>query len=153
SCQHFGVPYDGRSWRYTVTAANQPGNSSPESNPAAFDAVGKPDAWPAWSARATGQDRTVTLDFTVPDSRGAQSRVTILVDDEPRVSRAMSQGQRSETLTLATNERPSSIRLRLCNEAGDPKGCILSNTQQVQSYGPLTGKLDAVSGVEDGARR
>ena len=83
TCTHSGVPYDGLIYTYTVVAANSPSDSagkrSQPSAGTAIESVGRPAAWGPFSAAATGTSQEVQLQYTVPDSRGTDSKVEILV--------------------------------------------------------------------------
>ena len=72
TCVHSGIEYDGTTYAYTVKAHN-PENTSGASQPATFQAVGRPAAWGAWSVAATGVDQQVRVARCGPDPRGAQS--------------------------------------------------------------------------------
>ncbi|WP_248583176.1 Ig-like domain-containing protein [Nocardioides sp. InS609-2] len=137
TCLHRNVPYDGSAVNYTVIAYNAPGNQSPASAPVRFEAIGKPANWAAWNWSATGRDNQAQLNYVVPDSRGAQSNVTVLVDGVARPARNGAVGAQSELIDVPTNERSFSVALRVCNENFSRGGCTDSELQQVQAYGPI----------------
>lgn len=149
SCRHLSVPYDGRTWEYTVTASNQPGNTSTPSVPAVFEAIGRPDPWAAWSWTATGVDNQVTVSYTVPETRGAQSNVSLLVNGGV-VGTWSETGPRTRTVVVPNNVTSHQVALRVCNERAANGGCSVSDTKAVQSYGPLNGHLELVSPVVSG---
>ena len=138
ACQHYGLAYDGSTIDYTVVAYNQPGNSSQASQAVRFEAIGKPAAWSGWSWQPTGQDNTATINYVVPDSRGAQSNVYILVDGVPRYTFNNAFGARTHQFQVDSNERSFGVSLRVCNENADRGGCTDSDGQRVQTYGPLS---------------
>ena len=61
TCVHSGVGYDGRTYAYTVQAHNI-SNASGPSQPATFQAVGRPAAWGAWTVAPTGADQQLRVD-------------------------------------------------------------------------------------------
>jgi hypothetical protein len=139
--------YDGTSYVYSVRASNQPTpekpNFSPLSTGALFEAVGKPAVWGTWSWRATGASQEIEVSYTVPESRGDASRVEVLVDGGVAKTFSEQRGAATTRVLVAGNEEPHSVALRVCNERA-PTGCTTSNSQQVQSYGPLGGMLDPI---------
>ena len=143
SCTHAGVPYDGLVYTYTVVAANAPGNRSQASAGTAIEAVGRPAAWSVFSAGATGTSQEVQLQYTVPESRGTESRVEILVGGAVNKSFRQQTGTIVTRILLPNNEQPHPVQLRVCNERA-PTGCTLSGQQNAQSYGPLVGMLNDV---------
>ncbi|WP_426246191.1 Ig-like domain-containing protein [Nocardioides sp. LHG3406-4] len=147
ACLHRGVPYDGSVVNYTVVAYNAPGNSSAPSAPARFEAIGKPAAWGAWSWQPTGQDNTASITYTVPDARGAQSNVYLLINGVARPQNTFNNvyGVRTHTFQVDSNETDYAVSLRLCNENAARGGCTDSDVQRVQTYGPLTGKITSLT--------
>ncbi len=147
TCNHSGVPYDGQTYTYRVVAANQPvgerGNRSAPSEGAAFQAVGRPAQWGAFSAAATGNSQEVQLQYTVPDSRGTTSKVDILVDGAVVKPFNQQTGPITTRVLVPGNDRPYPVQLRVCNERA-PVGCTLSQPQSVQAYGRLDGMLDDI---------
>lgn len=140
--------YDGSTYTYYVKAQNQPSPEAPNESVlslgGAFDAVGKPANWGSWSATPTGVSGQVRLSYTVPDSRGDQSRVDVLVDG--LVADSFEQrGQASALITVPSNDTSFGVSLRVCNEK--PTGCTTSQAQSVQSYGPLTGPVDTLDAI------
>ncbi len=73
----------------------------------------------------------------VPDSHGAQSNVTVLVDGSPRATRNGVVGAQQEFITVPSNETNFAVALRVCNENAARGGCTDSEPQRVQTYGPL----------------
>jgi hypothetical protein len=143
TCTHAGVPYDGTTYTYRVVAANQPGNRSQPSEGTAIQAVGRPAAWGAFSVAPTGNSQEVQLQYTVPDARGSQSKVEILVGG--LVNKVFNQqtGTITTRIQVPNNEQPFQVQLRVCNEKA-PAGCTLSGQQSVQSYGRLEGMLSDI---------
>lgn len=129
SCTDDGVAYDGKTYSYAVTATNAtPGHSTTGAS-TSWSAVGTPAAWGNVSVRASGINQ-ITVTASVPDSRGATSRVAVLVDGATRstagsgpwVISGVASGQRDVVLTL-TNESG-----RSSSSAG----------ASVTAYGPLS---------------
>ncbi len=147
SCRIPGIRYDGRSYRYRVTAVSADARTSDFSDP--WKAIAAPLSWGAWSWKATGQDTKAQLNFTVPNSRGDQSKVTISVDGSP-VSNQQATGSVQQTISVGDNDRPHDVVLKVCNEGGQ---CSTSSTQRVQTYGPLTsGMVKATPVLTDGTK-
>ena len=155
TCTHSGVPYDGLTYTYRVVAANQPvgepGNRSLPSEGTAIEAVGRPAAWGAFQACATGNSQEAELQYTVPDSRGTTSRVEILVGGLVAKSFTQQTGTNTTRVPVPSNEQPYPVQLRVCNENA-PAGCTLSGQQNVQSYGRLDGMLNDI-GCAGGQRQ
>ncbi|MCY7402384.1 MAG: fibronectin type III domain-containing protein, partial [Nocardioides sp.] len=153
TCTHTGVPYDGLTYTYTVVAANSPsdsaGNRSAPSAGTSIEAVGRPAPWGAFSAVATGTSQELELQYTVPDSRGTESRVDILVGGV--VNRAFGQqaGPITTRIQVPSNEQPYPVQLRVCNERA-PAGCTLSGLQNAQTYGPLGDALGTIQPIVNG---
>lgn len=147
TCTHGGVPYDGLTYTYTVVAANQPvgetGNRSTPSAGTSIEAVGRPAAWGAFSVGATGNSQEVEVSYTVPDSRGTDSKVDIFVNGSPVRSFPQQRGQNTVRVPTPGNEQAYPVQLRVCNEDA-PVGCTLSGQQNAQSYGRLDGQLDDI---------
>lgn len=150
------VPYDGAILAYRVIAFNDPaadnagGGEAPRqsspSAPAKFEAIGTPQAWGSWSVVATGEDNQVHLTAPVPDSRGADSVVTISVGPQGEsVERSIPSGAEIDrTLWTGTDDVVSTVTLQLCNE----RKCNTPVSKQVQSYGELTSDHIHVAGGE-----
>ncbi|WP_162794346.1 Ig-like domain-containing protein [Nocardioides houyundeii] len=138
SCRQLDVPYDGRTWEYTVQAHNAGGNTSPVSAPVVFEAIGVPSAWGEWSGSATGRDNELALSYSVPEARGALSQVSVLVNGVV-IGSWNETGARSRTINVPDNLSAHSVALRLCNENAAKVGCTTSGVKFLQSYGPLTG--------------
>ncbi|MBC2934853.1 Ig-like domain-containing protein [Nocardioides sp. zg-1228] len=153
TCTHSGVPYDGRTYTYTVVAANQPGDEpAKRSQPSAgtsIEVVGRPAGWSDWSVTATGTSQEVQLSFTVPDARGSVSNVDVLVGGAVAKPLANATGTVTTKVSLPSNEQPYSVELRVCNENA-PAGCTLSGAKPAQSYGPLGDALGDVRSVVNG---
>ncbi len=141
TCTHTNVPYDGLTYTYRVVAANAPGNRSQASGGTSIEAVGRPAAWGAFSAAATGNSQEAQLQYTVPDSRGTTSKVEILVAGLVVKSFSQQTGSATTRIQVPGNDQPYPVQLRVCNERA-PAGCTLSALQNVQAYGRLDGMLD-----------
>ena len=147
-CDNSGMTYDGTEYRYAVRAVNKNGEGRTSEGPAStWSAVGQPEAWGSWSVAPTGQNAQGTASFTVPDSRGGQSRVRILVGDSP-ARELEARGQRTETFGVPTNDGPYPVTLEVCNESG---ACERSTTQNVQTYGPFSDN-SIISATSQGER-
>lgn len=133
-CDNAGMAYDGTKYEYVVHATNKggEGRTTPGAT-ATWSAVGRPEKWGSWSVGPTGQDAQGTATFTVPASRGGQSRVRMYVGDSV-VKEMDARGRRTETFGVPTNDGPYPVFLEVCNEAD---ACERSSTQTVQTYGPL----------------
>ncbi len=139
SCTDDKVTFDGTIYTYEVTATNGTGGAahSVRASSPKWAATGTPDDWQSWTATPTGTDGTVSLNYTVPKSRGASSTVTLLKDDAPFRSMPASTpsgGAASTTIDRLSNGGSYSLSLRVCNEAGH---CTTSGTHTVTPYGPL----------------
>lgn len=147
-CDNSGMTYDGTQYRYAVRAVNKNGEGRTTEGPAStWSAVGQPEAWGSWSVAPTGQNAQGTASFTVPDSRGAQSRVRVLVGDAA-AKELEGRGQRTETFGVPSNDGPYPVTLEVCNESG---ACERSTTQNVQTYGPFTDN-SIISATSQGER-
>ncbi len=135
SCVDPGIAYDGRTYQYSVRATNKGGQGRTATGPAAsFEAIGEPEAWGAWSVRPTGSNNQGSAEFDVPDANGATSTLRIFVDGG-LLRETPATGRRTEQITVADNNGPHAVQLEVCNEKG---ACSRSETQSVQTYGPLT---------------
>lgn len=139
TCVHAGVPYDGLVYTYRVYSSNIENRSTP-SDGASIEAVGRPAAWGSFTAVPTGNSQEAEITYTVPDSRGAQSRVEILVGGIVARNVGQQTGTNSVRVNVPSNEQPYAVQLRVCNENA-PVGCTLSGQQTVQTYGRLDGML------------
>lgn len=140
TCTHAGVPYDGLIYTYRVTAANIQNRSQP-SDGTSIEAVGRPAAWGAFQVYGTGNSQEAEIQYTVPDARGAVSKVDILVGGLVQKSVGQQTGPNTVRFPVPSNEQPYPVQLRVCNENA-PAGCTLSGQQNVQTYGSLNGMLD-----------
>ncbi len=131
-CTITGVPLDGRTHSFTVGATNGE-KAGPPSAATNWTAVAPPLAWGAWDWEATGHD-TATVSFTVPDSRGKESAVAILVDGSP-VWNGDVTGTQTRTISVGDNDGPHEVKLKLCNGTSDT--CSTSTTKDIQTWGPL----------------
>ncbi len=133
SCTLTGIPYDGGRHTFQV-GVNVEGEVPIYGPEREYFAVGRPDPWSAWQLDPTGQDGQARASFTVPESRGKESRVAILVDGQVVKQLDARSGGRSETLSLGQNAQAYSVQLSLCNETDR---CSQSAAQSVTPYGPL----------------
>lgn len=148
SCTDEGMAYDGRTYTYTVRAVNKSGTGkeSPAGPGAPYQAVGHPDGWGGWTATANGNSQQVALTYTVPDSRGAQSTVDVLVGGQ--VNRTFNErGAQSHVITVPDDDHVYAVSLRVCNEFDR---CSQSSAQSVQAYGPLRGAITGISANPNG---
>ncbi len=137
TCVHGGVEYDGTTYAYSVRAHNVE-KTSGASQPATFQAVGRPAEWGAWSVGPTGADQQLRVSATAPDSRGDKSIATILVGGQVVWENSVAAGAViNEVVPTSTNEGPHQVQLRMCNESAAAGGCSLSDARTAQSYGPL----------------
>ncbi len=147
TCTHSGVPYDGLVYTYTIVASNQPlaepGNRSQPSAGTSIEAVGRPAQWGAFQVGATGNSQEADITYTVPDSRGNESRVDILVGGLVVRTFPQQTGLNNTRIPTPGNEQPYPVQLRVCNEDA-PVGCTLSGQQNVQTYGPLNNALNDI---------
>jgi hypothetical protein len=153
TCTHSGVPYEGDTYTYRVVAYNQPENE-PANRSAASEAssvliVGRPAAWGDWSWRATGRNQEIQVTYTVPDARGSESNVDVLVGGVVARSFKDQTGPQTVTLNVPSNEQAYALELKVCNEEA-PAGCTSSGPKQAQSYGPLSDALAEIRPVVNG---
>jgi large repetitive protein len=88
----------------------------------------------------------VALTYTVPDSRGAQSTVDVLVGGQ--VNRTFNErGAQSHVITVPDDDHVYAVSLRVCNEFDR---CSQSSAQSVQAYGPLRGAITGISANPNG---
>lgn len=138
TCVHSGIEYDGTTYAYTVKSHN-PENTSGASQPATFQAVGRPAAWGAWSVAATGVDQQLRVDAVAPDPRGAEGTAAIVVAGQVVWQGRVVAGQAiSQSVSAPNNDSPHPVQLRMCNEFVTQRGCTYSDQRTVQTYGPLS---------------
>lgn len=131
SCLLTGIPFDGATHTFKVQASN--GRDITPGDPTTWKAVAAPQAWGAWTWEATGIDQRARASLDVPDSRGAVSRLRLLVDGVERGTWS-AEGSVTRVFEVPDNDQPHSVRWEVCNELDV---CSPSGTQQVQTYGPL----------------
>jgi hypothetical protein len=139
SCVDDAVAFDGRTYRYTVTAVNATGGAahSATATSPAWTAVGTPDDWGTWKLSATGSNGGATLGYAVPASRGGVSTVTLLNNgaEFKSLGSASTFGQEdSYTASGLDNGTKYNFSLRVCNEIR----CITSSAKAVTPFGPLS---------------
>jgi hypothetical protein len=136
-CDNANIDYEGQTYSYTVQAINKDGKSGgvlSAMGPAAqWKAVGKPAAWGSWDVEATGNNNQAHATFTVPATRGSESRVYVYADGA-KVQSLAAIGSAEATFDVPNNLGPHTVMLEVCNEKG---ACSQSSTQNVQTYGPL----------------
>jgi hypothetical protein len=141
SCVDDTVAFDGKSYRYTVTAVNATGGAAHTSTGTspAWAAVGTPDDWGSWKLSATGSNGGATLSYTVPPSRGGSSTVTLMNGNSEFKSlgsaSTTSSTDDSYTASGLDNGSKYDFSLRVCNEE---KRCSTSSTKSVTPFGPLS---------------
>jgi large repetitive protein len=141
TCTDQGMPYDGTTYTYTVTATNKNGAgvTSAHSVGTTYQSVGSPATWGNdWDAQATGNDQELQVSYTVPTSRGGQSKVDILVDGS--VNQSFDEtGPQTHRISVADDDHAFAISLRVCNEFG--RCSTTAGSRSVQAYGPLRDSL------------
>ncbi len=149
TCYVTGIPYDGLRHQFAVIAVvgryrSRPGPSTP------WTAVASPLPWRDWSLSATGNDAEAKATFTVPDSRGTTSKVTIFVDGLAVENYQPLRGQQTKTFAVPDNHGPHQVRLEVCSETPP---CQPSTARQVQTYGPLQrSHIRTITAEVDGTR-
>lgn len=139
SCVDDKVVFDGTAYTYQVSATNATGGSahSITASSPRWNATGMPDDWRAWTLAPTGKDGEISLNYTVPQARGARSTVTLLRDGAAFRSMPTATpagGAVSTTLDGLANGESYSLSLRVCNEAGN---CATSQAHSATPYGAL----------------
>lgn len=136
SCTDDRVTYDGASHTYVVTAKNGAGKTSTAQ--ASWKAIGVPERPGAPSVSATGNDRTIRVRGTAPDSRGRQSTMRILangteMDTVPVSARGAAF---DHTVTVPADGVSYGFTLQVCNEerCGPASGAASAS-----SYGEIQG--------------
>ena len=136
SCTDDRVTYDGASHTYVVTAKNGAGKTSTAQ--ASWKAIGVPEGPGAPSVSATGNDRTIRVRGTAPDSRGRQSTLRILangteMDTVPVSARGAAF---DHTVTVPADGVSYGFTLQVCNEerCGPASGAASAS-----SYGEIQG--------------
>lgn len=148
TCLDAGVTYDGKVSSYVVRASNSPQpeqpNTSRESESAKFQATGLAAAWGDVTVTPTGENNTAVIEYTVPDSRGTKSAVSILVGGIEAKQFPNQRGQVRTTISTSSNHQAYPVTVQVCNENG-PSSCSTSAVRNVQTYGPLTKSLGAIT--------
>ena len=131
-CTIPGVVYNGALNEFKV--GSSVGRDLPSFGPVRpWYAVGRPDAWGAWTVAPSGIDAEARVTFTVPQSRGTESTVALLVDGA--VAREYdAKGAQDQRVIVGDNDRAHTVALRVCNEFGR---CSQSEGRPVQAYGSL----------------
>lgn len=151
SCTHSGVTYDGVNYSYVVQAHNIQ-NSSANSTPVTFEAVGKPANWGPISVTPTGVDGEARVTGTAPESRGDLARAAILVGSGVVWENSVAPGAIiNELVRTGGNDTAYPVVMRMCNEFAAKVGCSTSEQKVVQTYGPLRPEhLNEPTAVVDG---
>ena len=134
SCTDDRVTYDGASHSYVVTARNGAGKTSTAR--ASWQAIGTPERPGAPRATATGNDRTIRVQGTAPDSRGRSSTLRILANGSAVASVAVAaRGQAIDrNVTVPADGRAYTFTLQVCNE----ERCgPVSSGASATAYGPI----------------
>lgn len=136
TCTLTGIPYDGdtHQFKVQVTTSHTGAGAGITGDSTPWRAVAAPLPWGDWTVEPTGQTAQASLDFTVPDSRGRDSDVTVIVDGSPKDSGSW-RGVQSRNVAVPDNDEPHTIKLKVCNESG---ACTFSSQKDVQTYGPLS---------------
>ena len=151
SCTHSGVTYDGVNYQYFVQAHNIT-NTSANSSPVVFEAVGKPANWGPISVTPTGVDGEARVTGTAPESRGDQSRAAILIGGGVAWENNVAPGAViNELVRTGSNDTAYPVVMRMCNEFAAKVGCSTSEQAVVQTYGSLRPEhLNDPTAVVDG---
>ena len=123
TCTHAGVPYDGLTYTYTVVAA-QPARrpagkrSQPSPGTPSRRSAVRPPGAPSRSSPTGDEPGGRSVQYTVPDSRGTDSKVDILVGGAGRTGRSGSRPAPITTRSSDAQQRAALRRsqLRVCNE-------------------------------------
>ena len=133
-CTIPGVTYNGALNEFKVGSSI--GRDLPSFGPGKqWYAVGKPDVvgrLDGGARRAPTREARVT--FTVPQSRGTESTVALLVDGAVVREYDATGSPGPARSTCGDNDRAHTVALRVCNEFGR---CSQSEAKPVQAYGPL----------------
>lgn len=136
NCTDDRVTYDGSSHTYQVTAKNGAGKTSTAQ--ATWKAIGTPERPGAPRVSATGNDRTIKVTGTAPDSRGRQSTLRILANGSAVATLDVSaRGQSFDrNVTVPADGVSYSFTLQICNE----ERCgPVSTGASATAYGPIQG--------------
>jgi hypothetical protein len=152
-CDVSSLAYNGHTYVFTVQAVNKDGKTggqpSAMSPPTSWKAVGKPASWGDWSVDPTGNNNQAKASFTVPPSRGEQSRVSVYADGA-KVQQTEVAGETSMVFDVADNLGPHTVMLEVCNEKG---ACTQSATKTVQTWGPFApGNIHSIAPTIDVTR-
>ena len=135
-CTDDRVTYDGASHTYQVTARNGAGKTA--SARAAWRAIGTPERPGAPRVTATGNDRTIRVQGTAPDSRGQQSTLRILANGSAVATLKVSaRGQAFDrNVTVPADGVSYAFTLQVCNE----ERCgTASPAANATAFGPIGG--------------
>lgn len=116
SCTDDRVTYDGSTHSYVVTARNGAGKTSTAR--ASWQATGVPEKPGAPRVTPTGNDRTIRVQGTAPDSRGRQSTLRILANGSAVATMAVSARGASfdRNVTVPADGVSYTFTLQICNE-------------------------------------
>jgi hypothetical protein len=116
SCTDDRVTYDGATHSYVVTARNGAGKTSTAT--ASWQAIGVPERPGAPRVTPTGNDRTIRVQGTAPDSRGRQSTLRILANGSAVATMAVSARGASfdRNVTVPADGVSYTFTLQICNE-------------------------------------
>lgn len=116
ACTDDRVVYDGATHSYVVTARNGAGKTS--TSKASWTAIGVPAQPAAPRVSPTGNDRTIRVTGTAPDSRGKQSTLRILANGSAVASFQVSaRGQAFDrNVSVPADGVAYTFTLQVCNE-------------------------------------
>ena len=147
------VPYDGRTYEYTVTATNGGGVESPKTNASPYRATGIP-AVPSISQSTNGAfDATARITVQLTDSR-ASSFTSVKWKSSTGDTGTWQCGGCADSSTKAfsttkLDTKTQTISVSACNDASPVQCSGWSGASQVEPYGqtqPVTGLKSTVSG-------
>ena len=132
TCTFTGETYDGvpRKFEVSTVIGRQ---SSVKGDPGYWYAVAKPLEWGAWTVEPTGASAKARIGFSVPDSRGQASNVSVVVDGVASPLGDIS-GPQNRSIDVPDNDKAYKVLLSVCNEKSL---CTESVEQKVQTWGPL----------------
>ena len=147
------MPYDGRTYEYTVTATNGGGKESPKANVASYRATGIPVVPAAPNAVENGFDYLAKVTMTLGDSR-ASSYTSVKWRSSSGASGSWSCGACADgaTRTFTTGQLPTTVQnisVSACNDASPVQCSGWSGGAQVHPYGPtqaVSGLASSISG-------
>ncbi len=148
-----GIPYDGKTYEYTVTATNGGGAESPKSNTTSYRATGIPAVPGAPTVVESGFDYLAKVTVTLGDSR-ASSFTSVKWRSTGGDSGTWACGGCADgtTRTFTTTRLPTTVQnisVSACNDATPVQCSGWSGGSSVHPYGPtqaVTGLKSTVTG-------